>query len=234
MDDEIEHAAEHGAPPVGNRVRIAFLALLAFLAAASCYKAPDFAYSDGNLWLQHFGTLAVALPLLADLKFRKFSLAVCICLVLFGALHVLGARYLYSYVPYDEWAEKLFKWHIDTEEGLHGNKFDRLVHFCFGLLLLPLFFQIAERWLKVGNFAVSLLVAWLFVQFGSMLYEIFEWGLSVVLSPESAEDYNGQQGDIWDAQKDMFLALIGSTVTAAYLACRHWFVGRMKRGKQSA
>ena len=228
MAEGIDRSNEHGAPPVGNRVRIAFLALLALLAAASCVKAPDYAYSGGLLWLQHLGTLAVALPLLADLKFRKFSLSVCICLVLFGALHVLGARYLYSYVPYDEWAEKLFKWHIDTEAGIHGNKFDRLVHFCFGMLLLPLFFEIAERWFKAGSFFVSLLMAWLFVQCGSMLYEVFEWGLSEVMSPECTEGYNGQQGDVWDPQKDMFLALLGSTLTAAYLACRHRLAGRGK------
>ena len=47
-----------------------------------------------------------------------------------------------------------------------------------------------------------------------MVYELFEWLLTIVMSPEQADNYNGQQGDAWDAQKDMALAMIGSTVMA--------------------
>jgi putative membrane protein len=43
-----------------------------------------------------------------------------------------------------------------------------------------------------------------------MLYEVFEWLLSVFLSPDQAEAYNGQQGDMWDPQKDMALAMLGA------------------------
>lgn len=46
----------------------------------------------------------------------------------------------------------------------------------------------------------------------SALYEIFEWGLTFALSPEDAGAYNGEQGDAWDAQKDMALALAGAAV----------------------
>ena len=51
----------------------------------------------------------------------------------------------------------------------------------------------------------------------SMAYEIFEWLLTVFLSPEDADSYNGQQGDMWDAQKDMALALVGSTLSAIWI-----------------
>ena len=57
-------------------------------------------------------------------------------------------------------------------------------------------------------------MAWLFVQTGSMIYELFEWLLTVVMTSEEADYYNGQQGDIWDAQKDMALAMLGSSVMA--------------------
>ena len=55
------------------------------------------------------------------------------------------------------------------------------------------------------------------VQTGSMLYELFEWVLTLVLSPEAADNFNGQQGDMWDAQKDMAAAMVSSTLTA--VAC---------------
>lgn len=44
-----------------------------------------------------------------------------------------------------------------------------------------------------------------------MIYELFEWLLTTVMTADAADCYNGQQGDIWDAQKDMALALLGST-----------------------
>ena len=203
-----------------QRARIAQLVLTVALAALSCVKAPPDSYKDGSLWLQHLGTLVLLLPLLADLKLRKFSLSVCIGLFVFTCLHILGARYLYSDVPYGVWAKRLFGWRI-TMAGVHPNKFDRLVHLAFGLLLLPLFVQVSQYWLKVRNFMHALLLGWLFVQCFGMLYEIFEWLLSVFMRQTVADGYNGQQGDLWDAQKDMFLALIGSTITAAALALHH-------------
>ena len=66
----------------------------------------------------------------------------------------------------------------------------------------------------------AVFVAWLLVQTGSMVYEIFEWQLAVHFSPETAEKYNGQQGDVWDAQKDMLLAMISSTFMAICYAIK--------------
>lgn len=47
-----------------------------------------------------------------------------------------------------------------------------------------------------------------------MIYELFEWLLTIIVSSEAANNYNGQQGDMWDAQKDMALAFVGSTISA--------------------
>ena len=49
----------------------------------------------------------------------------------------------------------------------------------------------------------------------SRVYEWLEWGIARAQSPEAAEAYNGQQGDIWDAQKDMALAALGAIVVLA-------------------
>ena len=67
---------------------------------------------------------------------------------------------------------------------------------------------------------VAVLMAWLMIQTGSMMYELFEWMLTIVMTSESADYYNGQQGDIWDAQKDMALALLGSTGMLFYYILR--------------
>lgn len=49
-----------------------------------------------------------------------------------------------------------------------------------------------------------------FVMASSMVYELIEWVIAIGMSPDAAEKYNGQQGDLWDAHKDMLMATIGT------------------------
>jgi putative membrane protein len=59
----------------------------------------------------------------------------------------------------------------------------------------------------------------------SAVYEIAEWAVAMIFAPDWAEAYNGQQGDIWDAQQDMALAWVGSMVGAMVIGLcrkRHW------------
>jgi putative membrane protein len=48
------------------------------------------------------------------------------------------------------------------------------------------------------------------------LYELFEWLVAVSLAPGAAEAYDGQQGDMWDSQKDMAIALLGALIAAGF------------------
>ena len=163
--------------------------------------------------LQHLGTLLVSLILLSDLKVNRFSLEAYIGVSLFILLHIIGARWIYSNVPYQSFFESIG---IDIHElfNIHSerNHYDRLVHFSFGFLMIPFLFEIYR--VRIKNTIVSLVFAWLTIQTFSMFYEIFEWILTVIIPGEGATDYNGQQGDVWDAQKDMALAMLGSTFTA--------------------
>ncbi len=92
------------------------------------------------------------------------------------------------------------------------NEYDRLVHFSFGLLFFPYLYETVgiRHNLKKG---FKLLVVWSFIQTISMCYELFEWSLTWIMTGTAADDYNGQQGDVWDAQKDMAMAMLGSTIT---------------------
>ncbi len=58
---------------------------------------------------------------------------------------------------------------------------------------------------------------------GSAIYEVFEWLLTLGMAGADADAYNGQQGDIWDAQKDMAMAGAGAITTAIWLRCRAYF-----------
>ncbi|MBO4647986.1 MAG: DUF2238 domain-containing protein [Lentisphaeria bacterium] len=231
MNDGFESLEPRGAD-CPQSARLLLLGITIVLAVLSCIGAEPWVYSGGSLWLQHIGTAALLLILIADLKLRALSFGACLCLCIFTWLHILGARYLYSNVPYTEWAEKFLGWKIEVDlTKPHTNKYDRLVHFAFGLLLMPMFRQFAERCLKIRRYVMSLLFAWLMVQTFSMIYEVFEWGLSEVMSKEVADGYNGQQGDAWDAQKDMALAMLGSTIAVPVMMA--WRMIRKKRsGRQ--
>ena len=163
--------------------------------------------------LQHLGTLVLLVPVCIDLKKNRLSLFAFACVSLFIIFHIIGARYIYSFVPYSEWIKSVFQVDINTLFPAARNNYDRFVHFIFGVLFLPFFVEIL-RIKSVRNKILSVLIAWAFIQALSMLYEVFEWMLTLVMSNEAANNYNGQQGDMWDAQKDMAIAMLGSTLMA--------------------
>ena len=175
-------------------------------------------------YLQHIGTVLLLLPLVTDAFRNKMPMSAFVGIALFTLIHVIGARYIYSYVPYKEWAVSLGI----VDAGFFQdprNHYDRFVHFSFGVLLFPYLVYVCKKWFKQQRF-VAVIMAWLMIQTGSMIYELFEWLLTVVMTSEAAENYNGQQGDMWDAQKDMALAMLGSTIMMLF-----YIVGNRKADK---
>lgn len=136
-------------------------------------------------------------------------------LLIFWLLHALGGRYTYSNVPYDDWVHLLTGRTISGVSGLARNGYDRLVHLAFGLLWVMPFAEAMRRHVGMG-WRASLWAAFLFVGAVSALYEIFEWLLTIIVAPGMADDYNGQQGDVWDAQKDMATAIVGAGIAALW------------------
>ncbi|WP_443030161.1 DUF2238 domain-containing protein [Sphingomonas sp. ZT3P38] len=165
--------------------------------------------------LQHLPTvllIVAAPPMLARWPLSNGAVG---SLLLFWLLHTLGGRYTYSNVPYDEWAQSLTGHNISGTFGQARNGYDRLVHLAFGLLWVPPFAEAMRRHAGMG-WRASLWTAFMFIGAVSALYEIFEWLLTIVVAPGMADDYNGQQGDVWDAQKDMAIALAGAGIAATW------------------
>lgn len=165
-----------------------------------------------DMFLQHIGTIFLISILVIDLHKRKLSLLAFSGVALFTVLHIIGARYIYSYVPYNEWIKTLFGFDLNHFLCIRRNGYDRFVHFSFGVLFFPFLVQLFSKW-KLSKIK-TVLISWLLIQTLSLIYELFEWLLTIVLSGSAAQNYNGQQGDIWDPQKDMALALIGSLIMA--------------------
>lgn len=131
----------------------------------------------------------------------------------FLLIHILGAHYLYSYVPYNEWSLHFLGWDINRSLGWQRNMYDRVVHLTFGLLLYPFFLRVFQVGLPQLSQKTLFFLVVQFVMASSLFYEWIEWLIAIGLSPEEAENYNGQQGDIWDAHKDMLLATLGAIIT---------------------
>lgn len=166
--------------------------------------------------LQHVPTvlLIFAAPLLL-IRWPLSNKAVG-ALLLFWLLHTLGGRYTYSNVPYDDWAQLLTGQTITGAFGLSRNGYDRLVHLAFGLLWVLPFAELMRQCTGMG-WRASLWTAFLFIGAASAVYEIFEWLLTILIAPGMADKYNGQQGDVWDAQKDMAAAIAGAAIAALWL-----------------
>jgi putative membrane protein len=188
----------------GRKIKLSLLFSLLFALILSCMH-PLYPH---EMYLQHSATVVLIGFLsyiclknnLSDLSF--------FFIVMLTMLHIIGARWIYSYTPYDDWIQSIFGFSINKFFHFKRNDYDRFVHFMYGFLLVVPLCEIYQNWFRMPAKLIRH-VALLFVLATSMLYEVFEWLLSVFLSPDQADAYNGQQGDMWDAQKDMALALVG-------------------------
>ena len=138
------------------------------------------------------------------------------CIFVFMVLHTLGAHYTYAKVPYQEWIPAL---------AGGRNMYDRLVHFCYGLLLA---YPIREMFLRIGNMRGfwGYFLPLDLTMSTSMLYELIEWGAAVTVGKDLGQAYLGTQGDIWDAHKDMAMASLGALISMCITALINWRLQR--------
>ncbi|HCE39029.1 DUF2238 domain-containing protein [Alloalcanivorax profundimaris] len=172
---------------------------------------------ERETWLMENAVVALFLATLwATRRWFRFSAGNYGLITLFLVLHEIGAHYTYSRVPYDAWARQLAGFSIDELFGWQRNQYDRLLHLLYGVLLVLPLRELCRRvaglrgaW--AGFFAFALILA------SSMIYELIEWGAAVVLG-DGSDLFLGTQGDPWDAQKDMALALLGALIALALAA----------------
>lgn len=143
--------------------------------------------------------------------YRKFQFSDLSYLLVFLylLLHIYGSKYTYAENPFGYWLKDIF--------GMQRNQYDRIVHFSFGFLLAyPL------RELFLIGFQFPKWVAWtLPIEITlsiSAFYELIEWGVADLFFKEQGVAYLGTQGDVWDAQKDIFLAFIGAITATTIIS----------------
>jgi putative membrane protein len=193
------------------------LGVFLVLLPLSCINAA----SPPDLVLQHTPTvLLIAVLIGTGIRHPLSNLSYTLCFV-YLLLHLVGARHLYSFVPYDNWTEQLLGVRLADMFGFQRNHYDRLVHLCFGLLLMYPAHEVVVRLMKIGGGWSLVVAAWLIIVF-STVYELLEWMVAMVMEPGATERYNGQQGDMWDAHRDTALAMGGAVFSASLLGLVKW------------
>jgi putative membrane protein len=165
---------------------------------------------DRKDWLLE-NLLAMTTVAVLILTYRRFAFSDVsyILITVFMMLHAVGAHYTYAKVPFGFWMKDLF--------DLSRNHFDRIVHFAFGFLLAYPAYELFLRAAKVAK-GWALFMAAIAVISLSGIFEVIESWVAQIASPELGDAYLGTQGDVWDAQKDMTLAIIGALITVGLIS----------------
>ncbi len=168
---------------------------------------------DRLTWLLEVAPVLIGAPILVA-SAKRFPLTPLLYLLLFfhALVLMLGGHYTYAEVPLGEWAKEAF--------GFARNHYDRLGHVTQGFVPAILAREILLRksplrpggWLRLSVTSICLAF--------SALYELIEWA-TALLSGEAATAFLGTQGDIWDTQWDMYLALCGALLAQALLSRLH-------------
>lgn len=206
-DGQLSGSALHARHDVG----FALILLVAFLLVAAVLAIDPATRSD---WLlENVLTVAALVWVIASYRRLPLSNLACGLLFAFGVLHEIGAHYQYSDVPYDRWFAAISGGRsLDALLGFERNQYDRLVHFLYGLLITPVAAEVMAARIRLRGVWLFLLPV-TFIMSHSLIYELVEWFAASVFGGDIGQAYLGTQGDVWDAQKDMLLATLGSLVS---------------------
>lgn len=169
---------------------------------------------DRFTWFLEILPVLIILPFAVRIHLRYHITPLLMLLMTLHAIVLsVGGKYTYAEVPLGFWVRDIF--------DLQRNHYDRLGHFMQGFVpaLLAREILLRKDVLKKQGPWLALIVSSLCLAF-SACYEFIEWGTALI-SGESADAFLGTQGDVWDTQWDMFLALVGSVVSQLCLTHLH-------------
>jgi len=191
--------------PRSQALTAASIALIALLVLSGVQPY------DRTTWILEVFPVVIALPILWA-TYRRFPLTTLlyICIFLHALVLMLGGMYTYARVPLGFQIAELL--------DLSRNPYDKIGHFFQGFVPALVAREILIRGEYVRGKKMLAFVVVCIVLAISAMYELIEWGAALALG-QGADEFLGTQGDPWDTQSDMFLALIGA-VTALFLLAR--------------
>lgn len=168
---------------------------------------------DRLTWLMEVIPVLVALPLL---YLTRNSYPLTSLLYLLITLHALvliaGGTWTYARVPLGFWLQELL--------GLSRNPYDKIGHFLQGFVPALVAREILLRGQWIRGARMTAFVCLCIALAISAAYELIEWAAALALG-QGADEFLGTQGDPWDTQSDMFMALIGAATSLVLLGRFH-------------
>jgi putative membrane protein len=166
--------------------------------------------SDINNWLlENALTFLFIVVLFLFYKKYQFSDLTYLLIGIYLCLHVYGSKHTYADNPFGYWLQEVFQ--------SERNHYDRIVHFSFGFLLAYPMRELFLKWFQYPKMVAWILPIEITLSI-SGLYELIEWAVADVFFQEQGVAYLGTQGDIWDAQKDIFLAFSGALLSTSIVS----------------
>ncbi|HET9799148.1 MAG TPA: DUF2238 domain-containing protein [Gemmatimonadaceae bacterium] len=168
---------------------------------------------EPGTWVLEVAPIFIGVPILVATA-KRFPLTPLAYRLLFlhALILMLGGHYTYARVPLGFW----------MQDALHlgRNHYDRLGHFAQGLVPAIVAREVLIRRspLRSGKWLFFLVVCVCLAV--SATYELVEW-LAAILGGSSADAFLGTQGDVWDTQWDMFMALVGALSALLLLSREH-------------
>jgi putative membrane protein len=168
---------------------------------------------DRFTWLLEVAPVLLGAPVLVALRQRfRLTRLVYTLLWLHAIILMVGGKYTYAEVPLGFWLQDAF--------GFSRNHYDRIGHFAQGFIPAMLAREVLIRRAPLaGSRWLPFLVVCFCLAF-SALYELIEFWTALATG-EAAEAFLGTQGDVWDTQWDMQMALIGAVAALATLSRLH-------------
>ncbi len=168
---------------------------------------------DRFTWLLEVAPVLLGLPLLIYLRpTLRLTRLVYTLLWVHAVILMVGGRYTYAEVPLGFWLQDVF--------GFARNHYDRIGHFAQGFVPAMLAREVFIRRSPLRGSRWLPFVVVCFCLAFSALYELIEFWTALA-SGEAAEAFLGTQGDVWDTQWDMQMALLGAITALATLSGPH-------------
>lgn len=154
--------------------------------------------------------------LVVSYRWFKFSNTSYSWLFIFMVLHTIGGHYTYNEMPLFEWMQNYFE--------LGRNHYDRVVHFLFGVLFFAPVSELLVRIFRVPKGWRAMFLAFFVVVALKGTFEVIEYSYVWVKSdPLTVTNYLGEQGDSWDAHKDVGLGIIGALLSWTFIGVKNFF-----------
>ncbi len=186
-----------------------FLGLAVFVVLLVSGVAPY----DRATWIMEVAPVLIATPILIA-TYKRFPLSdmLYILIAVHAVVLIVGGAYSYARVPAGAWVQEWFH--------LARNPYDKLGHLMQGFVPALVAREILLRGRHVSGRRWAAFLAGCVALAISAFYELLEWWAALAMG-QGADEFLGTQGDPWDTQSDMFMALIGATLAMTLFARLH-------------